>query len=401
MKIEACRACGKEELLPIMDLGNQFINGFPRQPDPERRPRSPLVLALCRNCELLQLLHSIDADLLFRQYWYRSGMTQSMRNELREIVDQGIHESGLVPGDSVLDIGANDGTLLRNYPEGVYTFGFEPARNLESLAVKGTSEIVPEYFSAALVSGGRKFKVITAIAMFYDLEDPRSFLRDVASVLSDDGVFIVQQNYAPKMIEGNAFDNVCHEHLCYYSLRSFLPLLEGAGLRVFAVSFNDTNGGSFRVFASKNKRESWPARDVMIEWEESRCDVTAIIGFAGRIDRIKKAVMEHLLGFENPYLCGASTRGNTLLQSFGITHKIVRAAGERDPRKHGRYTVGSWIPIVSEEEMRAKADCLLVLPWHFRAEIVDREREFIEDGGSVIFPLPEPELVTGRGIKRL
>jgi SAM-dependent methyltransferase len=373
---------------------------------------------LCLDCKLVQLQHTTNPNLLYNEnYGYKSGINELMCSELADIVDSVVVESG----DLVVDIGCNDGTLLSNYPRDVYRVGFDPSlgtnvtsgNNLATHCQENVSrdgaeyKIFRDYFSAEefeAVFGKRKAKVITAIAMFYDLEDPNKFLRDVKKILADDGTFIIQQNYLVGMLKNVAFDNICHEHLEYYSLTSLERLLDHNGLMVVNTEERDINGGSFRTYIKKSAvscncyfTPDRPSSSVeKMRQKEIGMELDSTIPymvFASKIKNISKALkmcIEDLVRVgKKVYVYGASTRGNSLLQVAGIDHNLIIGAAERNPVKYGKYTAGTKIKIVSEEEARKKADYFLCLPWFLKESFIEREKEFIKKGGHLVFPLPE------------
>jgi len=429
---ETCRSCGSGRLDGALDLGNRYLSNFADAPNGAPWPRVPLELLLCSDCSLLQLRHTTPGDLLYRHYWYRSGVNASMRAALGDITKKASAFVGLRSGDAVLDIGANDGTLLRSYTVAdIRRVGFEPASNLFGVAAQGTDRIVNEFFNARAV-GQERFRIVTSIAMFYDLEDPNTFVADVASVLEPDGVWIIEMHYLPLVLERNAFDSVCHEHLEYYSLASLSPLLARHGLEIADVETNEVNGGSLRVYAvhrescqaarsgqmtdrmagqktgqrnETTERSGGRRRVETMRAHESSLRLThsgVYREFGARIQKIGQSLRGWLVGESGHNrevsAYGASTKGNTLLQVFGLGYPLIRTAAERNPEKWGRYTVGTWIPIVSEAEARAHARNFLVLPWHFLPEIEQREREFLAQGGRLIVPLPEPRIIDATGV---
>jgi SAM-dependent methyltransferase len=329
-----------------------------------------------------------------------------MRAALTDISRRAAHFVGLQAGDSVLDIGCNDGTLLRSYDyDDVRRVGFEPAENLACEAAAGTDRIVPDFFSAQPVAG-EQFRVVTSIAMFYDLEDPNAFVANVASVLLEEGVWVIEMHYLPMVLECNAFDAICHEHIEYYSLSSLEPLLARHGLVVADVETNDVNGGSFRVYVvhRDSPAASVPARRERVTAMRAREQTAGLLGpaayqeFGTRVRQIGANLQQWLRNERRQgreiSAYGASTKGNTLLQVFGLDHTMIRSAAERNPEKWGKYTVGTWIPIVSEAEARAHADDFLVLPWHFMDEIQVREHDFLARGGKLLAPLPNLRVIT-------
>ena len=405
----ACRSCGSAGLESVFDLGNPYVSNFADIPNSARWPRVPLDLLLCRACGLAQLRHTTPPEWLYTHYWYKSGISATMRAALADISQKAAHFAGLGSGDSVLDIGCNDGTLLRSYSaEGIRRVGFEPAENLACEAAVGTDRIVPDFFTARLVAG-EEFRVITSIAMFYDLEDPNQFVADVASLLMEDGAWIIEMHYLPLVLERNAFDAICHEHLEYYSLTSLEPLLARHGLAVADVETNEVNGGSFRAYVVHRNSPtlSIPARRQRVAAMRAQENSIGLLQpapyqeFRTRVQRIGAKLrdwlrLERAQGREIS-VYGASTKGNTLLQVFAIDHTLIRSAAERNPEKWGKFTVGTWIPIVSEAEARSHANDFLVLPWHFMPEIQTRERYFLARGGKLIAPLPTPRAITAAG----
>ncbi|TSC63369.1 MAG: methyltransferase [Parcubacteria group bacterium Gr01-1014_106] len=395
-------------LTSVLSLGEQHVSNFVDAPT--KSAQAPLDLVLCnpRNggCGLLQLRHTVEAGVLYRNYWYRSGVNETMRRALADITDKVEQLVPLASGDVVVDIGSNDSTLLRHYrAPGLRRIGFEPAINLMPYAREESIDIINDFFSAKRfsdIAGTAKASVITSIAMFYDLEDPNIFVADAARCLAQSGVWVIQMSYLPLMLKQNAFDNICHEHLEYYALGSLNTLLSRHGLRVIDVELNDVNGGSFRVYVTHRNAAVQPfpgAADRMRELEEAEhawalLDVETYHAFADRVETIKRRLVEFLKAEtakgSTVYVYGASTKGNTLLQYFNLDTSLIRAAAERNPDKWGKKTVGTLIPIMSEEDARAAEPAyFLVLPWHFLSEFVKRERAFLERGGKFIVPLPE------------
>jgi NDP-4-keto-2,6-dideoxyhexose 3-C-methyltransferase len=405
-----CRSCDSGSLESVLDLGDPYISNFVDVPDAALWPRLPLELLLCSKCSLLQLRHTAPAEWLYRRYWYKSGVNASMRAALSNIAHNASEFVGLQSGDRVLDIGCNDGTLLRSYAvPGIQRTGFEPASNLQEDASLGTDRIIPDFFSALPVTGER-FRIITSIAMFYDLEDPNAFVTDLASVLAEDGVWVIEMHYLPLTLARNAFDAVCHEHLEYYSLASLEPLLARHGLVVADIETNEVNGGSLRLYVVHEEARSAQAsaRRERVQAARAGEELLALDHpqtyetWGKRIHRIGNALGNWLRSERargrRVAAYGASTKGNTLLQVFGLDRSLICSAAERNPAKWGKYTVGTWIPIVSEAEARVVADDFLVLPWHFLAEMRERESDFLTRGGRLIAPLPEPRVIDSSGV---
>ncbi len=347
---------------------------------------------------------------MYRNYWYRSGTNQTMRNALADVANKAETLIHLQEADTVLDIGCNDGTLLASYRTGgIIKVGIDPS-NVAQDARKVADKVVIDFFSAdiyAEVMGSKRAKVVTSIAMFYDLEDPNRFVSDIKHVLEFDGLWIIQMSYLPLMLKTNEFGNICHEHLEYYSLQSLEYLLNLHGFEIVDVELNDINGGSLRayirnkgadpvVFGDETYRSLASERVKTMRENEIRLGLTdrpIYEWFAMRVERIKQDTVGFISNAvaqgKNVYVYGASTKGNTVLQYFGLDHTLITAAAERNPDKWGRVTVGTNIPIISEADARAaKPDYFLVLPWHFLEEFMAREHDYLHAGGRFIVPFP-------------
>ncbi|KAB8169889.1 methyltransferase domain-containing protein [Streptomyces sp. 3MP-14] len=406
--ITACRACGNATLLPVLDLGEQALTGtFPRTRE-QKVPAVPLELVRCApdGCGLVQLRHTTDTGLMYGgDYGYRSGLGEFMINHLAGKVSLLTGLVDLGPDDIVLDIGSNDATLLRAYPaDGPTLVGIDPTGETFREYYPDHVTLIPEYFSRAAFAGHfgeRRAKVVTSIAMFYDLPRPLDFMRDVHDVLDDDGLWLMEQSYMPAMLEATAYDVVCHEHLEYYGLRQIQWMAERVGLVVVRAELNPVYGGSLCVvLARKGTRhridEAGVAR--ILESERALDTMEPFDAFARRAVRYRDGLREFLdtsrerglltLGY------GASTKGNVILQWCGITERDLPCIGEVNKDKDGCFTPGTGIPIVSEAEAKSrKPDQLLVLPWIYRDGFVERERAYREGGGQLVFPLPELSVV--------
>lgn len=384
--IKNCRVCHSDKLVAIFSLGMQYVSNFVKKG--QLGIMAPLELILCENCSLLQLKHTAPQELLYaRFYWYRSGVTETMRRCLQDIaetVGQMVHPHA---GDVVLDIGANDGTLLSFYPKGVTKVGCEPANNLIEELKKNCDYVIHDFWSynSYRKLGLPKAKIVTAIGMFYDMEDPNQFVADAAKVLSDDGVFVAQLMCLKNMLEKNDVGNICHEHLEYYSLESLKYLFEKNGLEIFKIEENEVNGGSYRLYARTYKEGSIPFDEKFTKEDYQ--------SFFRRIEENKKKcvgfIKQEVNKGKKVYVYGASTKGNTILQYYELTNEIIEGAADKSPEKWGRYTIGTWIPIMSEEEARKKADYFLILPYAFLGEFLEREKEWKSKGGKFIVPIPE------------
>ncbi len=389
-----CRICGCEDYESIINLGNIHPSNF--LDNGATVEQAPLHLVQCKCCELVQLKESIDLDRMYKDfYWYRSGLNQNMVNSLRDVVDSVMKKVDLKKEDSVLDIGCNDGTMLGFYPDYVCKAGIDPAPNLNP---QNIDLFINDYFLADYFNDDKKYKVITAIAMFYDLEDPNKFLQDIKSILSYDGIFIVQFTDLLSMVKINAFDNICHEHLEYYSLKVLNDLMIRNDLRIFDVEYNSVNGGSIRAYIRHDEDINYCEVNHKINKENEYFRKFPIKNFGNSIEQTKRDLLRKVSKYKKKnkriYVLGASTKGNTLLQYYGLDNTIIDKALEVNEDKFGKHTIGTNIPIVSEKDgLAEKPDYLLVLPWHFRDFFVDKLDSYIKQGGALIFPLPEVEIV--------
>ncbi|MBI3987667.1 MAG: methyltransferase domain-containing protein [Lentisphaerae bacterium] len=409
-----CRVCGVPKLLPILSLGDQYTVGFLQNPK-EQTVKAPLDLVLCDassgGCGLLQLKHTIDHDLLYRQYWYKSGISTTMVKALADIVRCAEQWTSLRHGDIVVDIGSNDGTLLRQYDEpDIVKVGFEPS-NLCALGRQPGTTIIHDYFNAAAFEKhfkNRKAKVVTSIAMFYDLEAPDAFVESVRHCLDKDGLWIIQMNYLGLMLDNNTFDNISHEHLEYYSLLSLEVLLQKHAFQVLDVELNDVNGGSFRILIGHRDGELQPLPGApervealrQRERERGLCEKRGFDAFVGRLGNIKTKLHAFLREEKRKgkriYIYGASTRGLVVLQYAGIDNTLIDAAVDKNADKWGRYITGTGIRVIPFVDYRTNLpDYLFVLPYQFKDEILRQEKDFVLKGGRMIFALPEFDVVGG------
>jgi hypothetical protein len=408
-----CRLCGSAALTPAIDLGPQYLQGAFVKPDrpPPPLDRIPTELVRCdpsrdpAACGLLQTRVTVPGELLYREYWYRSSTNRTMREHLRGIAEQAMSHVG--SDIRALDIGCNDGTLLKSYPASVTRVGVDPSD--AARGVEGDLTVINDFFpSPALkpLAGEAGFDAITSIAMIYDLDDPVGFVRALADLLAVEGVWIFEMSYLPTMLAQNSYDTICHEHIEYYSLGVVEALLARAGLKVADVSFNGINGGSIRCVAAhaactRHDSDEALARVAAVRRSEAELGLDTDIPYAEfqrRIERCREDLNALVRGLvaqgKRVHLYGASTKGNTILQWCGLDHSLIEAASDRNPQKDGARTLGTDIPILSEEASRAmKPDAYLVLPWHFRAEFLEREAAARAQGVKFIFPLPNIDIV--------
>lgn len=405
-----CRVCAG----PITDLfsiGPMALAAFPATREAVRTINdAPLDLCACADCDLVQLRHTVDPDRLFRQYWYRSAINETMRAELQDVVKAALLEVSVFPGDDVIDVGANDGYLLSCYPKmkadwRIQRIAYEPATNLQADCAKAAEQVIPDYFPTGVEAWERRVKILTSIAAgIYATEDPVAFVRAIDTCLHPDGVWVVQFQDLAQMVDQTAFDNICHEHLTYWSLATFETLLQQAGvaLQVVHAERRLINGGSLRLLV---RRPTFPVRatvDALRLYERPSVSWSAIERFAWKAGEVRyqiQAAVEQATGHGLTIdLYGASTKANTLLQYCGLDGTLIRQAWERNREKVGRWTA-TGIPIVDEVSGRAsKPDILLATIWQFRSMILQREAQYLQQGGRILFPLPEVDLVTGRQV---
>ncbi len=411
----SCRVCGSHSLKKVISLGEQYLQGSFVKVGKELPPmrKIPMNLVRCdpgrdeKACGLLQMECSVPPEILYSAYWYRSGTNNTMRQHLKGIVDEASALYGK-PLDCVLDIGCNDGTMLGYYPGEVQKYGIDPSDISQEITGDNYTIIQDVFPSSELVNKteDRKFDIITSIAMFYDLEEPVKFAREVKNLLAADGLWVFEMSYMPAMLKMNSYDTICHEHLEYYSLSVIEHILRQVGLKLVKVSHNDINGGSIRCYAThtgcfayKNERFIQSIQEMRQHEFELELDTDKPYrNFQERINVNREELGSLLKALKNDgkriHIYGASTKGNTLLQWCNIDNRIVDYAADRNPDKYGARTLGTDIPIISEEESRGMyPDYYLVLPWHFRKEFLDREKEMLEKGVGFIFPLPAIEII--------
>lgn len=413
---KSCRVCGSTALTPIINLGDQYLQGSFVKPGKEMPPmrKIPLSLVRCdptkdeKACGLLQMEHTVPPEVLYAAYWYRSGTNNTTKNHLKGIVKEAVSILNKSSG-SVLDIGCNDGTLFGFYPERFRKYGIDPSDVTQEIDKQEVTVIQDIFPSDELLEclQERKMDIITSIAMFYDLEDPVAFAKGIKNILAPEGIWIFEMSYMPMMLKMTSYDTICHEHLEFYSLAVIEYILKKSDMKVFNVMLNDINGGSLRCYAThitnfKYKNEEHLRNIRAMHQAELDLELDTDKPYKNFQDRInvhrdelitllKKLKMEG----KKIHIYGASTKGNTILQWCGIDNRIIDYAAERNPDKYGAHTLGTDIPIISEAESREmNPDYYLVLPWHFKDEFIKREREILERGTRLIFPLPKIEIVS-------
>lgn len=406
-EITKCRVCESDRLSVVLSLGEQFLTGVFPKSTTEKITKGPLDLAWCAGCGLLQMKQSYSLEEMYGEnYGYRSGLNGSMVRHLQQKIRSLEQLAKPRDEDLVIDIGSNDATSLKAYSGKHRKVGIDPTGTKFREYYTADIALIPDFFSATAFNkqfAGEHAKIVTSIAMFYDLEKPLEFVRDIAGVLANDGIWHFEQSYMPSMLRTNSYDTICHEHLEFYSFRVVKNMLERCSLRVIDVQMNAVNGGSFAVTACKQSAP-YKSNLPIINWLLHQEDVMGLYGvtpyleFAERVFQHRASLRElieslvadgkKIVGY------GASTKGNVLLQFCGLTAQHISCIAEVNEDKFGSYTPGTNIPIVSEKEARAlNPDYFFVLPWHFKSSILERETSFALAGGKFLFPLPEIEIV--------
>ncbi len=412
--ITSCRSCNSTDLKSVLDLGTQYLSDFTMEGDP-KPPSFPLNLVLCKSCSLVQLGDTTpQSELYTPRYGYKSGVNDTIRADLKDIVKEvlsRVREEILDESVSKiwLDIASNDGTLLSYVPKNKEWIKVACDPLIKDKFEKENKAIatycISDFFSLEVWNKrvGSRADVITSISCFYDMPDPNKFVSDVASILKDDGIWVIQQNYLLGMIKQLAYDNICHEHLEFYSLKSLEKLLNRHGLEVFDVTTNDINGGSFRCFVRHMNR----VEKMRLMEKRAKLDSPwTYYLFAMKVKDNRKKLYEFIKkevdAGKKFYVYGCSTRGGTVLQYCGLDKTLIAAGVERNPEKVGKVIASTGIPIISEDQARAeRPDYFLCLPWFFADEFKKREQGFVESGGKLLFPLPEPYVYSKEGITNL
>ena len=424
--LKKCKVCGSKDLTEVLTLNEQYLSPTfvkTNKDNPLAEIKSPLTLVLCdkskseNNCGLLQLKEITDADLLYKDYFYRTATNDTMRKDLKELVDQVI--SIVKPADQniIVDIGSNDCTMLNFYDKKFNLVGFEPAQNIKFIDKGKNIKVINNYFNSKNFKENfpsKKAKIITSCAMFYDLENPLQFVKDIEEILDEDGVWCCQISYLDSMIRFNNFYDICHEHLSYYSLESFEYLISKLNLKLFYAETNSVNGGSVRLYVCKKNSKKFEKLELteklnLLRKEEKNLKLTqskTFLNFEKTVSSLRtktiKFVDEIIDNKKIVLALGASTKGNIILQHFNLTKDKIPFISERNPDKVGLRCLGSDIELISEERARdINPEAFIVLPWNFKKEIVDRERKYLDNGGKLMFVMPYPHVVTKLGETKL
>ncbi len=406
-KIKNCRISSSQNLVSVLDLGNQHLSGIFPSSSTKVVEKSPLELVFCKDSGLLQLNHTYSLSEMYGQnYGYRSGLNASMVNHLTKKINTLEKLIEINKGDIIIDIGSNDATSLKAYNNDAIKIGIDPTAGKFKEFYSKEIKLVEDFFPSPKIDiflKSKKAKIITSIAMFYDLEDPIAFAKSIKETLDDNGIWHFEQSYLPSMLRTNSYDTICHEHLEYYSLNNIVDILNRCDLKIIDIQLNDINGGSFAVSATHTHSSKYRQNTAYIDWllnEESKMNIGTLeplIEFKERVIKHRDSLRDLIFRLKNDgkkiFGYGASTKGNVLLQYCNFSNNEIEYIAEVNPGKYGCYTPGTKIPIISEDEAKEmKPDYFLVLPWHFKSSIIKREEKFLSNGGNFIFPLPFIEI---------
>ena len=407
-KIEKCRVCGNPNYYSVLDLGNQYISGIFPKNIIDNSYCGPLKLVKCdestNGCGHVQLEHTFDLPTMYgNEYGYRSGLNSSMINHLKQKYLNIVNFVDLQDRDLVIDIAGNDGTFLGFFPTNLKLVSIDPTSKKFSQYYKQHVDYIPNFFSENLYKKyfqEQKAKVVTSFSMFYDLEDPCKFAKEVKNILDPvEGIWVLEQSYMPEMLRVNSFDTVCHEHLSYYGMRQLKYIMDKSDLKIIDFEFNDVNGGSISLVVSNKESKYQEATErvekvIQEEYELQLNTEKPWQDFSVRIENCKNNFFDIIKDLKNQGLkiaaLGASTKGNITLQSWNITVNEIEVIGDVNPDKHGSFTPGTLIPIKDEDEVISNYDVFVILPWHFREFFVNNSKF---KGKKLLFPLPNPEIV--------
>ena len=407
-KIEKCRVCGNKHYSTVLDLGNQYLSGiFPKSVDLDMY-RGPLKLVKCDEltggCGHVQLEHTFDLPTMYgEEYGYRSGLNASMVKHLKSKCEKISNFLDLKENDIVIDIAGNDGTFLGFFSSELKLVSIDPTSKKFSKYFKEHVDYIADFFTEKTFRkffGTNNAKLVTSFSMFYDLEDPCQFAKEVNSILDpEDGIWVLEQSYMPEMLRANSFDTVCHEHLSYYGMRQLKYIMDQAGFKIIDFEFNDVNGGSISlVVANKNSKYEEATEmlnDLLQEELDRKLNTTEPWDdFSFRIEECRIKFWELINKCKEGGLkiaaLGASTKGNVTLQTWGVTGDDITVVGEVNPDKDGSFTPGTWIPIKNEDSVIEEYDVFVVLPWHFKNFFINSPKF---KGKKLLFPLPNAEIV--------
>ena len=407
MKIKNCRSCSSKSIKYLYSLGNQYLTGIFPLSKSQRVPKGKLSMVICQNCKLLQLQNSFDVNVMYGEnYGYLSSLNPHMIKHLKLKSEKLKKISNIETDDIIIDIGSNDGTTLSNYNKSNILIGVDPTIKKLKKFYRKDVITVPDFFKKSLIRkylNKKKAKIITTISMFYDLPSPIEFAKDVYDCLADDGIWHLEQSYMPLMIKNTSYDTICHEHLEYYSLKTIKYIFNKVGFKIIDLDFNDINGGSFAITVSK-KKSNHVEYSKIVNWLLEKEEIfkynspSTHLEFFKNVKKHKKLLKDLILNLQDMKKkivgYGASTKGNVILQYCKFNQKNFKFIADINKDKHNKFTPGSLIKIIDEKKIRKmKPDYMIVLPWHFKSFIIQKEKKFLNEGGKLIFPLPDIEIV--------
>ena len=402
MKLKKCRNCQEKKLSKLFSLGKLSYTGkFPKNISANIK-KTELTLVMCTKCSLVQLNNNYNLKYLYGpDYGYRTGINKTMTQHMMNVMKNLSKKIRLKKGDCVLDIASNDGTLLNFFDKKIIKFGVDPLVKKYSKFYKKINYKISDFFSVKKVIKklpNKKFKIITALSVFYDINDPNQFLKDINKILDDNGIFLIEHADLMSIVKQKMFDTICQEHLTYFSNKIIINMAKKNNLRVFDMRTNNINGGSTQYFICKQnsifKTNSSSINKIINK--ETKMKLTnkkTFLKFSSHVNKIKNHTKKYLdkIVSQNKTIhgYGASTKGNVLLQYFGINKKHIKYIADRNPKKNNHFTPGTKIRIITESKSRKLLpDFYFVLPWHFKKEILNREKNLLKKGSKFIFPLP-------------
>ena len=407
-KIEKCRVCGNKHYSTVLDLGNQYLSGiFPKSIDFDMY-RGPLKLVKCDEltggCGHVQLEHTFDLPTMYgEEYGYRSGLNSSMVKHLKSKCEKISNFLDLKENDIVIDIAGNDGTFLGFFSPELKLVSIDPTSKKFSKYFKEHVDYIADFFTEKTFRqffGDSNAKLVTSFSMFYDLEDPCQFAKEVNSVLDpEEGIWVLEQSYMPEMLRANSFDTICHEHLSYYGMRQLKYIMDQAGFKIIDFEFNDVNGGSISLVVANKDSKYEEATQMLNDLLQEELDLKFNTDepwndFSFRIEECRIKFWELINKCKEDKLkiaaLGASTKGNVTLQTWGVTADDIQVVGEVNPDKDGSFTPGTWIPIKNEDSVIEEYDVFVILPWHFKNFFINSSKF---KGKKLLFPLPNAEII--------
>ena len=393
-----CRICDSESLDLVFDLGDQpWGNNFLKFDEVGKEKKYPLELLYCNNCSLSQLSYTVKKEVMFSDHTYLSGMTSSLANHFKNIanqLDERFNEKKEIK--NILDLGSNDGTFLKQFKNfGWKTLGIESSYEISKIANKNGIKTINKFFNYKVAEEiNQKFDFINASGVFFHLEELHSFTQGVKKLLSENGIFIVQFLYMKQIMKNIAFDQIYHEHLLYYNLKTLNHLLSIYDLEIFDANLSDIHGGQMNAFiAHKGTREKTKNYLKILESEvnEDANLKSTYIEFEKNSQILKK---KNLLFFEKSlennkkiFGLGAPVKGNTLINYFGITKYMMPKLLEINSLRKNLYAPGSHIPVVMEDEEKELPNIYYVLAWNFKEEILKKNKKLLDNGIEFYFPI--------------